>query len=177
MYDRRIRVVQMSRLVAFLFVAVFLAGCSAAEQSVHEEERSIQEHEESFDPSDYRSEPMEIPEPPARENALLEEREATVWIERTERVMGYRVQLFSTTDIDRAQEALERFRQESQELQLDVGRLDMSYDAPYYKIRAGDFLGRKQADELRDALREAGIDDAWVVRDNVFHIVREEQKH
>lgn len=169
--------VQAFLLPAVLCCAVLLLGCAASDESTREEEKSIQEHEQSFDPAEYRREPVVTPEPPEPVEELSEEEveKQTPWVERTERVMGYRLQLFSTTDIDEAQDALERIREECKSLNTDVGRIDMSFDAPYYKVRAGDFLNKKDADTARNLLHEAGMQDAWVVRDNVFHVIREKQ--
>jgi hypothetical protein len=90
--------------------------------------------------------------------------------------MGFRVQLHSTTDIDAAQRSLSQLRSRLDSLEIDPGRIDMGFDAPYYKIRAGDFLTKSGADELREQLREAGVPEAWVVRDMVIRIIREEKK-
>ncbi|MBR9974448.1 MAG: SPOR domain-containing protein [Bacteroidetes bacterium] len=99
-----------------------------------------------------------------------------VWVERKERVMGFRVQLHSTTSIDEAQQALSTYRSRLDSLEIDAGRIDMVFDAPYYKIRAGDFMVKGEADMLTDTLRAEGIPEAWVVRDNIFRMIRERQQ-
>ncbi|MBR9978205.1 MAG: SPOR domain-containing protein [Bacteroidetes bacterium] len=167
--------VQPFLLLAVLGFAVLLLGCTASDESTRKEEKSIQEHEQSFDPAEYRTEPVVTPETPEPVEEHPAEEEQPLWVERTERVMGYRLQLFSTTDIDKAQDALVRIREDCRLLNIDVGRIDMSFDAPYYKVRAGDFLNKTEADTARDMLHEAGLEDAWVVRDNVFHVIREKQ--
>lgn len=135
----------------------------------------MREHEETFDPSAYRREPAE----PSSAHAPAVEAEmepAPEWIERTEKVMGFRVQLHSAAQLDEAEQALTRFRSRFDSLGVDPGRLDMSYDAPFYKVRAGDFNERSEAEEFRTRLREAGVSEAWIVRDAIFRRIREMKK-
>ena len=42
------------------------------------------------------------------------------------------------------------------------------YDSPYYKIRAGDFRARYDANQAADYIASHGFPDAWLVPDNVF---------
>ncbi|MFA6234517.1 MAG: SPOR domain-containing protein [Bacteroidota bacterium] len=135
----------------------------------------MREHEKSFDPSEYRKKEVEQSTKTEEKTAAVSNAEPA-WIERTEKVMGYRVQLHSTPSLDEASATLTQMRSRLDSMQIDPGRLDMSFDAPYYKIRAGDFLLKTTADSLREQLRTAGMNEAWIVRDNVFRIIRERQK-
>jgi hypothetical protein len=158
--------------VATLFAALLVA-CSSSDAVVEQPPlKPLREHEESFDPAAYR--PPEAETPIITEEPETAEREdQTVWIERTENVMGFRVQLHSTTNVDEAQTTLAKLRTRLDSIQVDPGRIDIGYDAPYYKIRAGDFLVRSEAEEFRRTLHEAGMPEAWVVRDRVLRIIRE----
>lgn len=154
-----------------------LPACSSKETVVVQPAaKPIREHEEGFDPAKYRRQEKKAEEPGTTAVEQKQQQPETVWVERTEKVMGFRVQLFSTTDIDAAQQSLSQLRSRLDSLQIDPGRVDMGYDAPYYKIRAGDFFVKAAADELREKLREAGVPEAWVVRDMVVRIIREEKK-
>jgi hypothetical protein len=42
------------------------------------------------------------------------------------------------------------------------------YDAPTYKVRAGNFLERYEADRFGKLLAEKGYRDAWVVPEKVY---------
>ncbi|MDT8324715.1 MAG: SPOR domain-containing protein [Bacteroidota bacterium] len=134
--------------------------------------KPLAEHEKSFDPGDYRKaeeeeEEVKTPPPPVKE------KEGKLrWVERMEKTMGYRIQLFSTTSIDEAQAQVARYRQRLDSMQVAAGRLDMTFDAPYYKVRMGDFLLRPPADSLRRLLHEQGMQEAWVVRDRVERTIR-----
>ncbi|MCB2204371.1 SPOR domain-containing protein [bacterium] len=131
----------------------------------------MQEHEKEFDPAKYRKpEEKEATEVKPSERADIPEE--TQWTERIEKTMGYRIQLYSTTSVDEAQRQITRFHDRLDSLDMQVGRLDLTFDAPYYKLRMGDFLLRPPADSVRALLHERGMTEAWVVRDRVQHKVR-----
>ncbi len=139
----------------------------------------MREHEKSFDPSKYREKPSES----VRQQPVVETREVVsetesvgAWTERSEKVMGFRLQLHSTTDASDARGALASMKQRLDSLGLEEARLDLVFDAPYYKLRYGDFLSKPDADHKCRELKELGIANAWVVRDNVIRIIRERKQ-
>lgn len=168
----------ISRLTipVLLFVAVGMAaGCSSS-SDVTESQRAkpMPEHEKTFDPSAYReTKPKKSEESTPTEAPASEKKPRVKWVERIEKTMGFRIQLHSTTNIDDAQNQLSIIRRKLDSLDIASGRLDMTFDAPYYKVRLGDFLVKPPADSLRDVLREHGLSEAWVVRDRVNRIIRE----
>ena len=168
------RCVRPSRRSLLCAIAMTFVGCSSAEPLAVEEaeSRPIREHEREFDPARYRPVPREEPSDERAPQTTPTET-PPVWIERLEKVMGFRVQLHSTTEVDAAQRMLAQLRLRLDSLQIDPGRLDLGFDAPYYKIRAGDFVQKADADALREQLHAAGLVDAWVVRDSIIRIIRE----
>lgn len=164
---------QRSRLLLLgLLLACGVAGCSSAsEVTPAKESKPLVEHEKEFDPGAFRETTKDTletpPPPPPREQEIRVE-----WIERVEKTMGYRIQLFSTTSIDEAQSQVLRYQRRLDSMQVATGRLDMTFDAPYYKVRMGDFLQRPPADSLRKLLQERGVQEAWVVRDRVERKIR-----
>lgn len=168
---------QLLPLLLVIQALWLLPACSSKETVVVQPAaKPIREHEEGFDPARYRRKEPEAEQPRSPVAEQQQQQPEAVWVERTEKVMGFRVQLYSTTDIDAVQQSLSVLRSRLDSLAIDPGRLDLGYDAPYYKIRAGDFLVKSGADELREKLREAGLSEAWVVRDMVIRIIREEKK-
>jgi hypothetical protein len=156
-----------------LAVAVVMLGCSSsADIPVKKSTKPLQEHEKSFDPTVYRNDKNVDKEKEITKPAPSKPK-AETWIERTEKVMGYRIQLYSTTHVDEAQRQLQNYLMRLDSLSLESARLDLTFDAPYYKIRLGDFLAKPPADSLRSILNDQGITEAWVVRDQVLRIVRE----
>lgn len=93
--------------------------------------------------------------------AFDDERNALIREVKEYSVMGYRIQLFVSTDYYEAltarDSAAARF---SEEIYFD-------YEQPYYKIRAGNFTERQNADDLRNRAKVLGYSDAWVVQTKV----------
>jgi cell division protein FtsN len=158
-------------IVPLVLVLILIgAACSSSDQTV--KKRPIKEYEGTFDPSKYRDtkETEKQEEDPAA-TALpeTEHREEFVTIERIEQKMGYRIQIFSTTGIDDAEQRRDEYR----EMLGDSVAVTIVFDAPYYKIRVGNFLEKADAEAERARLKEFGLNEAWVVRDRVNHVVTE----
>jgi hypothetical protein len=68
-------------------------------------------------------------------------------------VPGYRLQVFTTTDF-------EELKKKSWELKSILGRTGsyVIYNAPYYKLRVGDFCDKDDAYELTQKLQEEGFE-------------------
>jgi hypothetical protein len=162
----------------FLFIPLIVlcccaSGCSSSIKTAKSKDKTLQEYEKEFDPSMYRPNPpnkVKKPEPAA---AATRPARDTARIQRMEKVMGFRVQVYSTTDLDEAMRMKEAYQAKFDSLSLKSVAPDIEYDAPYYKIRAGNFTQKKQADEMKDALKRAGINEAWVVRASVIRATRE----
>ncbi len=169
----RLSVLQENRsisvLISVLLMGTVAACSSSTEISPETQSKPLTEHEKHFDPGAFRTpeaDTVKVAPPPVKEEVREE------WVEKTEKTMGYRIQLFSTTSIDDAQTQVSRFQHRLDSMQVASGRLDITFDAPYYKVRMGDFLHRPPADSLRALLRERGLQEAWVVRDRVIRIIR-----
>ena len=126
----------------------------------------MQDYEKTFDPSRYADRP-DKQAPKAVKNTEQEEQanrpDAPLYLDRTEKIMGYKLQVYSTTSIDDATNRKEYLRSV-----LDSLQIDMVFDAPYYKLRLGNFLERKDAEIFKSELQDKGVNDAWIVRDNVY---------
>lgn len=78
-------------------------------------------------------------------------------------VQGYRVQVYSTQDID-----LARAKKEELELLIPEDWFYLEYDPPAYKIRGGNFLTRLDADRYVRILVEKGFANSWPVPARVY---------
>jgi hypothetical protein len=78
-------------------------------------------------------------------------------------VPGFRVQLLATSEIDEvnAKKALV-------ETEFPEEWFYIAYDPPTYKLRAGNFLNRVDADDYARLMSEKGFPDAWVVPERVI---------
>jgi hypothetical protein len=146
------------------------AGCSSTPEQAASSGKTMREHERSFDPSHYRDSTVTGSGTTATRGTVRSRTrspEATS-TGRFERAMGFRVQLFSSTDVEATRARQEEMRSRLQELGLSKGRLDIVFDAPYHKLRFGDFATKKDADAALRQLHQAGVKEAWIVRDNIL---------
>ena len=76
-------------------------------------------------------------------------------------IEGYRVQILVTRNSHSADSIRAVL---SDEIDEDVY---ITYEVPYYKIRVGNCVDRKQAEELQQRLAELGYTSAWIIRTRV----------
>ena len=147
---------------------LLVSGCTASEETTAEktndQDGRLRRLEMSFRPSDYdRPAKTSRKDILAPESAVSDSSTATNPASTSEQVPGFRVQIVSTTSIDdaNAQKALAE--------SLFPGEwFYLQYDQPTYKIRAGNFLIRFDAERFRDQVSEKGFPGAWVVPERVF---------
>jgi cell division septation protein DedD len=93
---------------------------------------------------------------PEKTGAAVETADAAA--KGTRQVPGFRVQLLSVSDMDRAQEekkkAMFKFNT----------RVYLEFESPLWKLRVGDFKTRKEADALRQEAVGLGYRDTWIVQ-------------
>jgi hypothetical protein len=144
-----------------------IAGCSGPGQSTRNEGRDDEElrrYEREFQPSDFDQEPRDSivahTAPDGTRSADTTEAEPEV---SADVVSGYRVQVFSTTNIDTAKARLGTFA-----ALFPEEWFYLDFDPPTYKIRAGNFLTRYEADRFARMLEEHGVGGAWSVPQRVL---------
>lgn len=90
---------------------------------------------------------------------------ATKQVSKVHGDLGYRVQIFFTESMDEAQKRHDHVQAEVRSKDYAVYTV---FEAPYYKVRVGDFLLKDDAYEAQTWLRNAlGYSDAWVVPSKV----------
>ena len=149
-----------------LFLLPWFLGACASSRQPASRDKTMQEYEQDFDPSRY----AERRQKSGMEKASDSEREqrrdvpdAPAYFDRMEKVLGYRLQVYSTTSVDDASNRREYFRSV-----LDSMQIDLVYSAPYYKLRLGNFRDRADAESFKTELQSRGINDAWIVRDHIY---------
>jgi hypothetical protein len=164
--DRPVDKIAATRL-AVVALAAMLAACSTSKETGSAAGGGVEDwrkYEADFRPSDYDPEtdtsavkqaspeitqpgqPTDSPSPAA-----------------PELVSGFRVQFFSTTNIDEA-----NAKKADIEARFPQEWFYLEYDPPTYKIRAGNFLSRFEADRFAKQLSENGFPNAWSVPTRVF---------
>lgn len=166
----------LSRTLVTTFVALFAFGC-ASKTKVEKKSPETTRHststtpspqkasayDESFDPSSVKDAPFSIPR--KTEKKMVQSQTAvpapadtaasdTSWVT----VQGYQLQLLQTENGAQARESL---RTAILDLNTEV---EIVYDAPYYKLRAGKFLNRYNAELLQSTADSKGYANSWVVR-------------
>ena len=78
-------------------------------------------------------------------------------------IQGYRVQVFSSTNIDEA-----RAKKAQMDLLVQGEWFYLEYESPSYKVRAGNFATRFEADRFARMLSEQGYADCWAVPRRIY---------
>ena len=159
-----------SAIVPGLLLLVVFVACSSTTEQVERGGKTMREHERSFDASRYRDSTVTTAGASSSRGTARSRQHATEAPSTGgfERVMGFRVQLFSSADVEATRTRQEEMRSRLLELGLSQGRLDIIFDAPYHKLRFGDFATKKEADGVLRQLHQAGVKEAWIVRDNIL---------
>ncbi len=170
----------LSRTLIATLVALFALGCASktkVEKKAPETTRrptstssatspapqKTSGYDESFDPATLQDLPFTIPR--RTEKKMVQSQTAvpvpadttasdTSWVN----VQGYQLQLLQTENGAQARETL---RNAILDLATEV---TIVYDAPYYKLRAGKFLNRYDAELLQSVADGKGYANSWVVR-------------
>jgi hypothetical protein len=156
------------RASIILLAALLVAGCSTSRESTEAQgdpAAELHAYESDFSPSDFDPEPTPgrpISETPLeRPEGTPSEETPTLSIE--EEVQGFRVQVYTTENIDSAKAKKAEF-----EALFPGEWFYLDYDPPSYKIRAGNFLTKYEADRFARRLSDHGYRNAWPVRQRVY---------
>tara|TARA_B100000424_G_scaffold270499_1_gene269994 strand:- start:2513 stop:2968 length:456 start_codon:yes stop_codon:yes gene_type:complete len=76
-------------------------------------------------------------------------------------IEGFRVQVFATLNRKKVDELQETLLLKYEEKSYII------FEAPNYKLRMGDFLDRKNAENLRKRLAANGYPSSWIVRTRI----------
>ena len=166
------RSITVTLILILLALMIMVWGCAFAptsrfkpqEKDTKAETEEV-EQTEDFDPLSLDDDDITVSETEKPGEPTPREREEkpdvhpdTTKAEEFEQIHGYRVQIFLSSNLENAQ----KIREEANEIFSEEAYL--KYDAPYYKVRIGDCLTRREADLLREKAVRHGYKDAWVVR-------------
>ncbi|MGB5530885.1 MAG: SPOR domain-containing protein [Ignavibacteriaceae bacterium] len=169
----------MKLFILYSFLIAFLVGCSASTGSRYEtkEEKKVdtetvketnKEIVEDFDITPYQTE-IDIKAPPLQTDKLPSD----VWYGYDDKNQsldrkiinttdGYRVQVLSTDDIEEAN----RVRAEIFE-KTAWKEVYITFEPPFYKVKAGDFTSKSEANDFKFKLNQLGYTEAKVVQETV----------
>jgi len=159
----------LSILSAILAVAASVfVGCKAAEETGKQElpketfKDFLARYEKTFDPSPYKVQAKELSSKPQTDSTGTTFR-PTPSSAAPETTAGFRVQILTTQDIDQAMQLRDTLW-----VALPDEWVYVVHDAPYYKVRVGNFADRPSANKTVKTLIEKGYGTAWVVPDQVL---------
>jgi hypothetical protein len=158
----------MMKSAWIILAAILAAGCSGGGQSTSSPAPApgsdLKTFEADFRPSDHDPHGAAIAgsadhpgvhgDPAARADSGAAANE--------EFVQGFRVQIFSSPEIDLAKEKLAEA-----EGYFPTEWFYIQYDPPAYKIRAGNFIQRYEADRFGKLAIERGFSESWTVPEKV----------
>ena len=154
-----------------MLCSLYLSGCAGTKEATQQEQTPETSEKsgiiEDFDPMsleeiDFEVEPKLNIEAESSEayRYLTANRDSSAGAEEESRkVPGYRVQISSVT----MQEDADEIKLEAM-LQFEEENVYLIFEAPYYKIRVGDFEIRRNAEALQKTAVDLGYGDAWIIR-------------
>lgn len=159
----------MQKLYAGFFLTIFLlAGCAGSQKATPPPEPSEKPEpkventtilNEDFDPLSLKEPEFQIPpKPRPAQNEPQASIDAPAADTSLVQVIGYQVQILQTEDA-----ALARAAVRDAALMLATA-VDFVFDSPYFKVRAGNFVNRYDAEQLQELALSKGYASAWVVR-------------
>jgi hypothetical protein len=124
----------------------------------------MRKQEALFNPSQYNPDVKAFLQEEFRKEALRSETPKEIANPAPrELIPGFRVQIFASTSIDEATK-----QKEAAEGLFPDEWLYIVYDPPTYKVRAGNFITRFDADRFLKQSSQDGFRDAWIVPDRVY---------
>jgi len=150
------------RIVCILIVAIALASCGPSKETPKREKEQMDLYEADFRPSDYDQDPDSLFQ--AKQGTEEEKHDVDIVVPpESQLIQGFRVQLYSSSSIDSA------IARKAEVESLFPGEwFYLVYDPPTYKIRAGNFQTRFDADRFSRLLAEKGYHEAWVVPEKIY---------
>ncbi len=159
--------------LTFFFALLALAGyfwpgCKTPEETARQElpretlKDFLARYEKTFDPTQYdvqitRTASLAFDDSLGKSAALTTSGAAP------ETTAGFRVQVLTTQDIDQAVEL-----RDTLSVALQDDWVYIVHDAPYYKVRVGNYTDRPSANKTVKILIDKGYATAWVVPDQVL---------
>ena len=160
----------MKRIAACALMGALMTGCSSSPEATRGTSPSapgdaLGRWEADFRPSDHDTLAASAQRPGTAQRAGMSDTlsNAPPAGDESELVAGFRVQIFSTTDIDEANQ-----KKAEAEADFPAEWFYMQYDPPAYKIRGGNFLERYEAERFARQAIEKGFKDSWAVPEKVL---------
>lgn len=166
----------MKLIISSFLIGLIIFGCSASTDSRYSTKKetnkeSAEEKEkiiEDFDITPYKTD-ITIEAAPIATDKIPPD----VWYEYDDSssahekiiigtVDGYRVQVLSTDDIDQANLIRAEIYEKTTRMEVYI-----IFEPPFYKVKAGDFSSKNEAEDLRFKMNQLGYTESKVVQETV----------
>ena len=77
-------------------------------------------------------------------------------------IEGFRLQIYETSSVEEANKKISKFKKNL------TDSIYMSFEAPFYKVRYGDYPTREQAEIEKKKILKKGYKSVWIVRSNII---------
>jgi hypothetical protein len=159
------------QLIAPIMAVLLITGCASrrfidmTDDASNNQKQSLSYYESTLNPSDYDREVSGIEKMQKEEKQGLNPLDIPkdTLVMQEEIVQGFRVQVFSSSGVDEAN-LMKNIVQEK----FINDSVYVVYDPPVYKVRAGDFLNRYEANQRLQDFVAGGYRDAWIVPDRII---------
>ena len=89
-------------------------------------------------------------------DSLIKNRSATI--------DGFRLQIFESSSVDQATKKFKKFKR------ILSDSLYLTFEAPFYKVRYGDFVSKEEAETEKKKLSKKGLKNIWTIRSRIKKI-------
>jgi hypothetical protein len=89
-------------------------------------------------------------------DSLIKNRSATI--------DGFRLQIFESSSVDQATKKFKKFKK------ILSDSLYLTFEAPFYKVRYGDFISKEEAETEKKKLSKKGLKNIWTIRSRIKKI-------
>lgn len=89
-------------------------------------------------------------------DSLIKNRSATI--------DGFRLQIFESSSVDQATKKFKKFKK------ILSDSLYLTFEAPFYKVRYGDFVSKEEAETEKKKLSKKGLKNIWTIRSRIKKI-------
>jgi hypothetical protein len=77
---------------------------------------------------------------------------------------GFRLQIFESSSVDQATKKFNKFKK------ILSDSLYLTFEAPFYKVRYGDFVSKEEAETEKKKLSKKGLKNIWTIRSRIKKI-------
>lgn len=158
----------MNRFFLLLITSSIITGCGSSREGARTEAPDttlkdfLARYEKTFDPAAFDAD-LNLIQTEAKQLSAGIDLDSLLTSSVAETTDGFRVQISFTKEIDQASQL-----RDTVSSLLPEEWVYVVYDAPYYKVRIGNFQDRPSANRMMEQLIRRGYGEAWIVPDRIL---------